>query len=89
MATVSVFSFKRVSTTCCQQLAECALSYIMHTWPHEGKNRLKAKPNYLNLTSGESLQLPEIQSREEREHRTHCLSTDLIYEKTKYTKNIQ
>lgn len=27
------------------------------SWPHEGKNRLKAKPIYLNLTSGANLQL--------------------------------
>lgn len=59
----------------------------MLTWPREGKNRLKAKPNYLNLTSGASLQLPEIQSREEREQRMHCcLSTDLIKEKNKIYK---
>lgn len=60
----------------------------MHKLPRERKNRLTAKPNYLNLTSGANLQLSGVQLREKRGQRKHCLKylTDLTKEKQNLQK---
>lgn len=77
---------------CCQQLCVSALRYIMlhvATW---GEKRLKAKPNYINLTNGANLQLTGIQLREENEQRMHCCCLSkfllMLLQKSKIYKKI-
>lgn len=58
-------------------------------WPREGKNRLKAKPIYLNLTSGANLQLSgeSVQGGQGTEDAL-SLFVEVSTELTKEKKNI-